>query len=234
MQLEDQGDDRFPNIRRLHAEQQNSTRAANRIYRRTVTDEPVREATATTAATRRRTTSQRQFLYPQQNEPESDTKPRAPRKLSKLMDSLFNMDVRARSWEAKSLPLLELERYVRDLELKSHRSESELATLQKAIREMRNSGVDDGSLLHYFGQRMASSRSQQTIFEKRTERRNDPGEKVVETSLAERERQAQLELEAQKLTVMKLVGIVIRCNQQQLNCITPNIRCTETTAQRRN
>ena len=141
-------------------------------------------------------------------------------KVSHVMSSILGMDIRARPWEAKPSHLLELERRKLHYDHKKRKEEWERQALKSLIRDMGSSGsnkedVDLGELLmKSLGSPEPSLSHRERLdlhrHASRYERKNHV-EKPQEMSLVERERQAKLELEAQRLTLMKIVGQFVFC-----------------------
>lgn len=145
------------------------------------------------------------------NEQGYNGRPQSSGKLNRLVDALNSLDVRARPWEAKSPFLLEFERHRVALDGHKYRQEVQSGVIEQFLQTLKVNGGSDDDLAEFLSNTANAAEWAQAIRERvdfvRTPGMGQSGEKAKgkEKSLEERERQARLDLEAQRLIVQKLV-----------------------------
>lgn len=147
--------------------------------------------------------------------PPSSSDSKKSNKVGSLLNNLFGPadTIRARTWEAKSAHVLELEREQRELERQKIKDEHDLRTLENLVENMKFASEKQALSAELADTRKASldrqEKMKKAIEEIRARRAGEAAKKKEEEalSLADQERHARLELEAQKLQLQKIVSV---------------------------
>lgn len=141
---------------------------------------------------------------------ESKTNQKPPSKLNQMLGTfLSGLDVRAKTWEAKSDELVELERAREALVRKQNKDIEDLKKLDALARDIKAKGGKDADLVALLQASIDSKTSAEEL-KKRLELlragKSLEDAKKDELTLAEQEKLARIEYEHMRLTVLKLVG----------------------------
>ena len=146
---------------------------------------------------------------------ESKTTQKPPSKLNQMLGNfLSGLDVRAKTWEAKSDELVELERAREALVRKQNKDVEDLKKLDALARDIKAKGGKDADLVALLQASIDSKTSAEELKKRlellRAGKSLEEAKKdeltLAEQTLAEQEKLARIEYEHMRLTVLKLVG----------------------------